>query len=220
MSGKAAFFPTGKNCKIKVNGVTLAYAVDLSYTVSIPHATPKTLGTYEANSLEPMSYNVTGRFTIVRYTEGAVKRLSANNLVAPNGSNNDGNGIGSWTVNRSGSGRDILSRTVGNFSNDGKAQASLDPSQLQEALTFDIEVYQRLPVEKSPQSLGGFISSLGTTTLSSYSGLSRIRSCRITQMDAAVPVKGVMTQTFQFVAQYLDEDSFVADSSGIGQLFS
>jgi hypothetical protein len=209
MAGKTSFFPTGKNCKIKVNGITLAYATDISYSVSIPHAAPKTLGTYEANSLEPMSYNVSGRFTVVRYVEGAVKRLNKKGMTQPSGASNDGNGIGSWTVNRGNSGSDILGRTIGAFGNDGKAHVSLDPSQLQEALTFDIEIYQKVPAEDSRSAI--------TTD---YTGVARIRNVRITNAAAGVPVRGVMTQTFDFMAIYLDEDTFLADASGIGQQFA
>ena len=214
MAGKASFFPSGVNCKIKVNGVTLAYAVDISYRVSIPHARPKTLGTYEANSLDPLSYDVSGQFTVIRYPEGAVTRALQNGSSPPGGAHNDGNGVGSWTENRGGGVANAIANTLGK-PGDGRAHHSLIPSKLQDAMAFDIEVYQKtLPYKTKILPL-----SLGATTAGEldYTGIARFRNCRIVDAATSLPRRGVMTQTFQFIAEYLDEDSFIADASGIGQ---
>lgn len=188
MSGMAPFFITGSNCKIKINGVTLAYATNFSYSVSIPHARPKNLGSYESNSLEPLSYDVNGSFDIIRYVDGLKSKMEKMGYSVPSGVSNLGNGIGSWST--------MTGKKAGNMlsSNDGMANDSLNPSKLHDAITFDIEVYQKLPD--------------GKTT-----GVVRVRNSRITAMNAGIQKRGVMVQSFQFIAQYLDEDSFVADSS-------
>jgi hypothetical protein len=192
MANLPPFFVTGSNCKIKVNGVTLAYARDLSYSVSIPHKEIKTLGAYEVHSLEPTSYSVRGSFTIIRYSEGTRKKSLEN---APASSSNKGNGIGYWQSD--------TARKVGIDLVDGRASDSLDPSELHNAVTFDIEVWQT----QKDFSKNEIVSS----------GLTKIRNCRIVDVQSSIP-KGLMTQTFQFVAQYLDEDSFIANSSDNGQL--
>ncbi len=193
MPGMAPFFITGSNCKIKVNGVTLAYATNFSYSVSIPHARPKNLGSYESNSLEPLSYDVNGSFDVIRYVDGLKSKMEKLGYSVPNGVSDLGNGLGGWSP--------LVGKGMGSalFSNgnDGKAHESLNPSRLQDAITFDIEIYQKLPDGK-------------------VTGVARVRSARIVAMNASLQKRGVMVQSFQFIAQYLDEDSFVADASTVG----
>lgn len=190
MANIAPFFITGANCKLKVNGVTLAFATNLSYAVSIPHARLRMLGSYESNSLEPLSYDVTGSFTVVRYIDGLKNKLEELGLSTPNGVDNKGNGIGSWTTTAN---KSPLSKAFGSGS-DGRADRSLNPASLQDGVAFDIEIYQKLPND-------------------SFLGVSRVRNARIVQMSAQTSKRGNMIQTFQFVGQFLDEDSFIADPS-------
>lgn len=200
MAGLAPFFITGANAKVKVNGVTLAFCTDLTYSVEVTHASPTVLGMYEASSLEPLAYKVSGSFTIVRYANNVKENLENNGFKTPNGVNPDGNGIGNFTDGRSSSLGDIISRT-GAFGNDGRAHEAFDPSRLQNATFFDIEVYQKMP--------GG----------EDVRGVARLRSCRLNRADAGLNKKSALVQRFTFQAIYLDEDSFIADFSGSGQQF-
>ena len=217
MSGKKSFFITGANCKIKVNGVTLAFATDLSYSVNIPHQSMKTLGLYEADTQEPLSFNINGTFTVIRYIDG----MKNKNRNCPNGVSNKGNGIGSFTNN------DVIGNTVGNFSNEGSAHQSLDPSKLSKSSTFDIEVYQKVP-GASEQGLSGATADFLQGRTSGFTrgsnadtlGVSRLRDCKITGVVATINKRGLMTQTFSFIANYLDEDSFLSSASGVGQQYS
>lgn len=195
MANVAPFFITGANCKLKINGVTLAYATDLSYNVSIPHARARSLGSYETNSFEPLSYDVSGSFTVVRYVDDLKSRLENLGLGAPNNVSNLGNGVGGWTTLRDNSAGGILLSGLGNGV-DGRADRSLNPSSFQDGVTFDIEIYQKMP---NGDSLG----------------VARMRNARITSMNSSISKRSNMTQTFQFIAQFLDEDSFLADASSI-----
>ena len=189
MVNVSPFFVTGANCKIKVNGLTLAFATELSYSVSIPHTKARVLGSYEVDSLEPLSYDVGGSFTVIRYISDLKSRLQQLGIGSPSAVSDLGNGIGSWTnlaANKKNEG-------LGNGA-DGRADKSLVPASLQDAVTFDIEIYQKLP---NGETLG----------------ISRIRNARIVQMGAQITKRGLMLQSFQFSAQFLDEDSFMADSS-------
>jgi len=190
MANVSPFFITGANCKIKVNGLTLAFATDLSYSVSIPHTKARVLGSYEVDSLEPLSYDVGGSFTVIRYISDLKSKLESQGLTAPDRASNLGNGIGSWTNTNA---RSSIAKRLGNGA-DGRADKSLVPASLQDAVTFDIEIYQKLP---NGETLG----------------ISRIRNARIVQMGAQITKRGLMLQSFQFSAQFLDEDSFMADSS-------
>lgn len=197
MAGIRPTFLTGANAKVRVNDKTLAYCTDLSYSVQIITQTPKVLGMYEGSSVEPLGYSVSGSFSIIRYA----KDVKANTQgIAPNGiaTNDAGNGVGNWGgVWGSGVGNFLARNGVGN---DGRANEALDPSKFQNSVTFDIQVYQKTP--------NGDI------------GVANIRNVRITQADFSISKKSAAVQRFNFTALYVDEDSFVADFSGIGQQFN
>lgn len=197
MAGIRPTFITGANAKVRVNDKTLAFCTDLSYSVQILTQTPKILGMYEGSSVEPLGYTVSGSFSVIRYAKDV--KGSVQGGKAPNGlaGNDAGNGVGNWGgVWGSGAGDFLARNGVGN---DGRANEALDPSKFQNSVTFDIQVYQKTP----------------TGDL----GVANIRNVRITQADFSLTKKGAAVQRFNFVALYVDEDSFVADFSGIGQQF-
>ena len=192
MAGMRPFFLTGANAKIKVNNMTLAYCTNLSYSVQVNHATPRVLGMYEPTSIEPLSYLVTGSFTVVRYVADVKDNVGG---VSPHGANEGGNGVGNW-------GPDGLGKRLAAGFNlsapDGRAYDALNPSKLDKATGFEIYVYQKL-ADGEQQSV------------------TKIREARITRADFNLGVRSAATQTFTFTAVYADEDSFIADFSGRGQ---
>lgn len=98
MAGKQPFFLTGANAKLKVNGKTLAFATNVNYRIQVVHEDPRVLGMYEGHSLEPVSYKVSGSFTVIRYvapSDGAAG-------VAVSGTKPTGNGAGAWGSNKLG----------------------------------------------------------------------------------------------------------------------
>lgn len=195
MSGVKPFFITGANAKVKVNDKTLAFCTDLSYSVSVLTQTPKILGMYEGSSVEPLGYTVSGSFSVIRYAKDAKSNVGS----APNGAagNDAGNGVGNWGSQWGGGLGSFFARN--GVGNDGRANEALDPSKFANSTTFDIQVYQK--------TQGGDI------------GVANIRNVRITQADFTMTKKGAAVQRFNFVALYVDEDSFVADFSGQGQQF-
>lgn len=201
MSGIRPFFVNGANAKIKLNGKTLAFCTDLSYSVSVLTQTPKVLGMYEGSSVEPLGYTVNGSFTIVRYVKDVPAAIGGKK---PDGvaENDAGNGVGNWGTVWGGKLGDFLARN--GIGNDGRAHEALDPSKFSNGTTFDIQVYQK--------------TNNGVKT--DLVGVANIRNCRITQADFSLSKKGVAMQRFTFTALYADEDSFVADFSGQGQQFS
>ena len=232
MSGLRPFFLTGANAKIKLNGKTLAFCTDLSYSVQVLTQTPKVLGMYEGSSVEPLGYTVSGSFTVIRYMKDiaqAVGGARPNSVVE----NDAGNGIGNWGGVWGGKLGDFFARN--GVGNDGRANEALDPSKFQGGTTFDIQVYQKVDTRTGDlQQPGGLqgqltnalndVSSIlqgGAGTGQSFGlvGVANIRNCRITQSDFSISKKGAAMQRFTFVALYVDEDSFVADFSGKGQQF-
>lgn len=230
MAGNTPFFLVGANAKIKLNGKTLAFCTDLSYSVQIITQTPKTLGSYEGNSVEPLGYSVSGSFTVVRYVKDVYKKVGSR----PNGAalNDAGNGVGNWGGVWGGDASDFFARN--GVGNDGRANEALDPSKFANGTTFDIQVYQKVKAipeqanfEKKFQTVTNILGG-GTGELTGgggqlepgdmdYVGVANIRRCRITQADFSINKRGVATQRFNFVALYVDEDAFVADFSGKGQ---
>ena len=187
MAGKKPFFITGATAKIMINNLNLAFCTNVSYSVTVNHSTPRVLGMYEATSVEPTGYTVTGSFSIIRYAADAESKIKSN----VSGITDKGNGIGSWTSQKN-SALNFLSK-------DGRVSENLNPSKLDKATGFDIQIYQKID--------GDQIS------------VARIRDARITRADFSMSKKSPATQTFQFTAVYVDEDSFLADFSGLGQQF-
>lgn len=224
MSRIAPFFLTGGNAKIKLNGKTMAFCSDFTYSVQILTQTPKILGMYEGSSVEPLGYSVTGTFTVVRYTKDA---RAATGSAPSNTANNDaGNGVGNWGGTWGGTAGDFLARN--GVGNDGRANEALDPSKFANGTTFDIQVFQKVqnqgPGKSNQQVLSNVTNILGGgtggTSDTDVIGVANIRNARITQADWRLNKKGVAIQSFNFTALYVDEDSFVADFSGRGQQFN
>ncbi len=196
MAGVRPFFITGANAKVRVNDRTLAYCTDLSYSVQVLTQTPKILGMYEGSSVEPLGYTVSGSFTVIRYAKDARTNVGGK---SPQGAadNDAGNGAGNWGSAWAGGLGGFFARN--GVGNDGRANEALDPSKFSNSTTFDVQVYQKTP--------------------SGEIGVANIRNVRITQADFSITKKGAAQQRFNFVALYVDEDSFVADFSGQGQHF-
>lgn len=218
MAGIKPFFITGANAKIKLNGKTIAFCTDLTYSVKVDHKTPKVLGMYEGSSVEPLGYTVAGSFTVIRYIKD-VPSSTGNTAPA-------GNGVGNWgsVWDKNNIGGFAAANGIGN---DGRAHEALNPSKLAGGTTFDIQIYQKTsssrPELKSNKTLNNIsnILSGGTATevSSDLFGVANIRNCRITDSVFSINKRGLATQRFSFVALYVDEDSFVADFSGSGQQF-
>jgi hypothetical protein len=201
MAGQSPFFLTGANAKVKLDGKTIAFATDFSYSVQIEHATPQLLGMYEVANVEPMLYKVTGSMTVIRYAKNMKEFVEKDNRVAPDGVSKKGNGIGALEP---GGVSGVLKSTVGVSMNSGQAYHSLDPSKLQNAMKFDVELYQKAQRSDGTQESQAF---------------ARLRDCRIVRVDGGVTKRGMAIEKIQFQAIYLDQDSFQAAMSGLGQQF-
>lgn len=191
MSGIKPFFVTGDKIKIMLNGKTMAFATDFSCSVQVLTKTPHVLGMYEGTSVEPLSYNVGGTFSIVRYVKNVQGNVGGK---PPHGAdpNDQGNGIGSWGAGLAG----VIG--IAPNSQDGRANEDFNPATLNQGTSFDIAVYQHNP---NGDPLGVIM----------------IRSVRCTKMDFSINKKNPGMDRFEFVGLYLDGDNFYAQSSGSGQ---
>lgn len=119
MAGKLPTFVTGANAKIKLGGKTFAYCSDVSYRVAVDLIPIETMGRYEAVTLEPVNYTVSGELSVVRYTK------VAGGASMP-GTTANGNGLGNVDLG------------TGN-----KGSNQLDPGNLLTSKTWDLDVYQK-----------------------------------------------------------------------------
>lgn len=120
MAGIKPAFVTGANAKIKAGNITLAYAQDVSYNVTVTTIPIETMGRYEVVSNEPVAYFVDGTLSVIRYTEAAQNMDKTN----PTG---EGNGIGKWNLNGT----------------PGEGAKHINPAQLLASETWDLEVFQK-----------------------------------------------------------------------------
>lgn len=193
MAKLAPFFLTGANAKVRVNDKTIAFCTDVSYSVTINTATPKVLGMYESVSLEPLSYEVSGTFTVIRYAADVAETNQNLGFSTPKGVAPTGNGIGNLGT---------MGPLAALSAFDGRANEALDPSTYANGTFFNIDISQKM--------------ADGTTH-----GVARIRSCRISRADFTLGGKTQPAiERFSFKALYVDEDSFLAGFSGTGQQFT
>jgi len=202
MSGIKPIFVTGDKIKIVLNGKVMAYATDFNASVQVMTQTPHVLGMYEGTSVEPLGYNVSGSFAIVRYVKNAKGNIGG--TFPSNMQDGDlGNGVGSWGNTVAGvlgvlAGGNVLPTAGRSSAQDGRADEALNPATYSNGTSFDIEVFQHQP-NGDPL------------------GVVRIRSARIVKADFSVNKRSPAMDRFEFVGLYLDGDNFYAQSSGGGQ---
>jgi hypothetical protein len=193
------FFLTGANARIKLNGATLAFATDISYAISVQHASPRVLGRFEVEVHQPLTYDVVGSFTIIKYTKDADSFLNGD---TPNNVNNLGSGAGSF-FNHSGLAKmaSVVGLPGSNGSVDRRAQQNFIPSRLYQSAMFDIEIYQKVD---NGQKLD-------------YKLVAFLQDCRLTDSEFSMSKKTEAKQRFSFICRYAHEDTFIARKSGVGQ---
>jgi hypothetical protein len=219
MSGKVPFFLTGGNARIYVNGKLIAFATDVNYRVSVKHASPRLLGKFEVEEHQPLAYDVSGSMTLIRYARG-IKDFWGS--AAPDKVSQDGDGIGS--MGQSGGTLGIkkalgLPNGAGRF--DGNADENMNPGRMYQAKSFDIEIRQVLP-RNSPRdrSTNNELAPDLVNVHANETQIVLLRGCRISDMGFTLSRKGAATQQFAFLAQYADDDTMIAATSGVGQELS
>ena len=125
MSGQKPSFLTGANAKIKIGAITIAYAQDTSYRVSVATIPIEVMGRYEVISHEPIAYAVEGSLSVIRYTKDATG-VGAAGTTTSGITAATGNGIGHWAITDS-----------------QKGSASFNPRELLVSQTFDLEIFQK-----------------------------------------------------------------------------
>lgn len=229
MAGLTPFFLTGANAKIILNNQTIALATDFSYRITVKHAAPRLLGKYETEDPQPLAYDVVGSFSIIRYARG-LKNYIGNGV--PNGVENRGNGVGSWGFTGMSDIKSALGIPNSSGQFDGKADESFNPSRFFQSKTFNIEVRQKIKTSDESSNSNNVVGVLVNTIKDKLNKITSnrtapikpgetvitmIRHARITEGDFKINKRGVAIQTFNFQAVMVDDDTYIARKSGVGQ---
>lgn len=213
------FFLTGANAKIVLNHRTIAYATDISFNVNVAHFAPRLLGRFEVEDIQPLTYDVQGSLTIIRYARGIDRAMGE---AAPQNTTNKGNGPGSFGQQGMGLSATLgLPNTTGQF--DGAADEAFVPARFFQSKMFDIEIRQK--VDDHPPNQGqGIFGRLDDLLVRDRSRVPstetlvvRLRDCRLTQMGFNLSKRSPAMQTYGFRARYMDDDTAIARKSGVGQ---
>jgi len=230
MAGKTPFFITGANAFLRLNHFTLAMCTDVTYSIRVKHASPHILGVFESFSQEPLSYEVSGSFTVVRYTKGLKNFLSGvqsqSDLARFLGRNRVSGGVGNAAIFGNAQG-EVKGGSPDGIDNKGNGVGSWGPSQGIDSIASSLgsnsfggtaKVDQSFDPSKLHVPQGFDIEIVQKSVNNEVGVIARLRGCRLTGSDFKLVKRGVALQTFTFQASYADEDSFSAGSSGEGQV--
>lgn len=201
MAGLKPFFITGSTAIIRVDGKTVAYATNISGQITVNHASPRVLGRAEVEVHQPLSYDVSGSLSIIKYAQGIQAYLGANQT--PILSTNEGNGPGTMSQS-SGFFGDALG--VSQFTN-GSNNAAVDafnPFSFFQSKQFDIEIFQK-------SDDGGGVQ---------LAPVVRFRDCRFNNLQFSLNKRSPLLLNLTFKSRYYDDDTLIARGSGAGQEFS
>jgi len=145
------------------------------------------MGIYEVLANDPVADGGVGRFSVERCTK------ANSGGEGDYGANAKGNGIGAWkgTANSNDLAEDKSGR--GN-------SVQIDPGQLLLSKTVDIVLFRKAVNDP--------------TATTGQEMFMTIKDCRLTRMGGSVNKRGVLMESYQFVAEMAYNDSFVASASG------
>lgn len=108
-------FLTGANAKVKIGSKTFAYIMDLSYSLDTETMPIESFGRYEIIANEPISFMVSGSFSVMRYTSALAGEIGISGA--------------DWATSTSAHDMDFADQ--------------LNPSRIILSTMFDIEVSQK-----------------------------------------------------------------------------
>lgn len=186
-------FLSGAYAVISVAGKKLAFCRGISVRIEVPHSNNKVLGMYESADMQPQSYNISGSFSVYRYIANSLgenENFISSEQSPHNVLDKKGNGVGTFYNN------------FFDFFIHGRANDNFNPAYLMYSTTFDIAVYQIVQddIGLEKRLVPAFV----------------LRQCRLIASDISVMKREISTQNFSFMANYIDEDSFISGISGSG----
>lgn len=189
MANGVPSFITGANARLRIDGLTFAYAQDVSYAITVDTVPVETMGRYEAVANEPVNYTVRGEFSIVRYT--AITSTVANTEVPNNFVS--GNGIGS-----------ALKGTTGTNLSSG-----LNPGSMLGSSSWDLTIWQKVEAESDAST-----ATTAVVTATVPNQIIHVSDCRLTGKSGGLNKRGIWVERFTYVGVLASDDSYTASPSG------
>ena len=218
----------------------MAYATNVTYRVSVKHASPRVLGRFEVETIQPLAYEVTDTLSVYRYGRDLQSYFGEH---APKSVNNSGNGIGSLSQSSVlGAVGSAFGFPTSDGQFDGGTDEAFNPSRLFQSRMFNIEIRQKIPSRGelgankwNPKTINEATQNVGQALLDTANDILvkdksshgknetpviLLRDCRFEDMAFELDKRGVAKLNLTFRARYVDDDTFIARKSGVGQEFS
>jgi hypothetical protein len=202
MADVSPFFLTGSNAFVKVDGKVVAYATNISGQITVNHASPRVLGRAEVEVNQPLSYDVSGSISIIKYAQGI--RSFIGDGQSPASVSNDGNGPGTLSLNSGFFGGALGAGQFAAGGSKNAAEEAFNPFTFFQSKQFDIEIYQKV----------------SSSTQYDIAPVIRFRDCRFSNLQFSLQKRSPLILNMNFVSRYFDDDTLVARGSGSGQEFS
>lgn len=187
MAGLKPGMITGATAKIEVGGSTLAYASDVSYTLTIDHIPVEVMNKYESISHEPIGMRLSGSFSIVRYS---LKGVAPGVPILNANKEDTGEKTKEFAPGQSNS-----PRFWKNSATDTEAGTmnAFSPKDILTSKTFDITIFQRYVMgDGKTQDTKPFLKFL---------------DCKITARSTSLDKRSVMSERFDFVGILMQDDN-------------
>jgi len=193
-------FASGSQLLIRIGGLAVAYATNLSFSDDVSSGAVGGIGSFSYDAIEPLSYASRGGFTITRYSKDAIDAIKAASPLA-----NFGNSGASQAPGRT-SDKDSLFGGQSSLS-DGNSLLtpnSFSPIGLLASTTFDIEVYQR----------SATLDNTNNTTAITQSGLVfRCVDCRLTSYSISFTPGSLVAEQLGFICIRIEDEQVLANNS-------
>lgn len=204
MSNIAPLFTSAPRLKIIIENQIIAYAIGFDISVTVNVTPVKTIGFFGPMSLEPTQYNVvTGTLQIVKLRSAAsVNRnvqLASNPFIGSSIQSqfNDNNGGEVLSTQEA----EIKTNSIANVAG---LHAHLDPSKVLASVSFNLDVYFRLPGVQTAKQLGASGVSVFTTYSKELeSNWLRIQNCRITGRNTNIALGALVNEPVNFMGTLL-----------------
>jgi hypothetical protein len=202
--GQLPLFASAPRCRIKFNGIPVAYAVGLSVNVSLNIAEVKILGEFATQSLEPLTMApVSGSLQIVRLISAATQ---AAQRVAADAVEGEMSGLardpttGALTQAKTNAQNSIINSGPGGAFNGQTVLARhLDPRTVLMSQAFDIEILLKVPViEIDANGIAQPKAPNTITNPDTETAFMTIKNCRLVSGSANIAPGQLLTESVEF----------------------
>lgn len=134
MAGQIPSFLNGANMIIRIGEIKVAFAQSMSFSRNVSHTAVMGIGAYDVLALEPTGFAASGSMQILRWTDEMLKARAAHRATLPKN-------LEATTDQPTLIGNSIVDKSA------------LNPAELLLSQSFDIELYERDPENKTEGTL-------------------------------------------------------------------